>query len=56
MSPRNVIVRRGRRFGWWVEGRKADGKLFMKTWWPLESLARTVARWASGQDDGAARP
>lgn len=53
MGKRNVIVRRGRRFGWWVEGRKANGKLFMKTWWPIESLARTVGRWAGGHDDEA---
>jgi hypothetical protein len=54
MTTRNVIVRRGNRFGWWVEGRKANGKLFMKTWWPSEALARTVARWVGGQDDGTA--
>lgn len=36
MTNRNVIVHRGHRFGWWVEGRKANGKLFMKTWWPTE--------------------
>lgn len=56
MTTRNVIVRPGHRFGWWVEGRKANGKLFMKTWWPSEALARTVARWVGGQDDGGAAP
>jgi hypothetical protein len=45
VTTRNVIVRRGQRFGWWVEGRKSNGKLFMKTWWPSEPLARAAARW-----------
>jgi hypothetical protein len=44
MSDRQVVVRRGRRLGWWVEGRSAGGRLFMKTWWPTQGLARTVAR------------
>jgi hypothetical protein len=30
--------------GWWVEGRSAGGRLFMKTWWPTQGLARAVAR------------
>jgi hypothetical protein len=45
---RQVVVHPGRRVGWWVEGRRANGRLFMKTWWPTEGLARTVARWVRG--------
>jgi hypothetical protein len=44
MSRRQVAVHRGRHFGWWVEGRKANGRLFMMTWWPVRSWARAVAR------------
>jgi hypothetical protein len=44
MSGRQVALRRGRRVGWWVEGRSAGGRRFMKTWWPTQSLARAVAR------------
>ena len=43
MTERQVLVRRGRHFGWWVEGRKASGGLFIKTWWPTEGLARAIA-------------
>ena len=45
MSDRRVVVRRGRRLGWWVEGRSAGGRLLMKTWWPTQGLARAIARW-----------
>jgi hypothetical protein len=55
VSGRQVVLRRGRRLGWWVEGRKGDGHLFMKTWWPTQGLARTVARLVGGSD-AAARP
>ena len=48
MSDRQVVVRRGRRTGWWVEGRWGSGRLFMKTWWPTEGLARMVARMIGG--------
>ena len=44
MSRRQVVVHRGRFLGWWVEGRRANGRLFMETWWPAQSLARAVAR------------
>ena len=44
MSDRDVVLRKGRHIGWWVEGRSAGGRLFMKTWWPTEGLARAVAR------------
>jgi hypothetical protein len=56
VSTRNVIVRRGKHLGWWVEGRKTNGKLFMLTWWPIEALARTIARWVGGRSDGASTP
>lgn len=46
MTARNVIVRPGHRFGWWVEGRKANGKLFMKTW--CGRVKRWRARWPGG--------
>jgi hypothetical protein len=48
VSDRQVKLRRGRRVGWWVEGRSAGGRLFMKTWWPTEGLARAVARLVGG--------
>jgi hypothetical protein len=34
MGRRKVAVHRGKHMGWWVEGRKANGGLFMMTWWP----------------------
>jgi hypothetical protein len=49
MSGRRVVLRRGRRVGWWVEGRSAGGRLFMKTWWPTQGLARAVARLVGGR-------
>ena len=48
MSPSKVIIHPGRHFGWWAEGRYASGRLFMKTWWPSEGLARAAARLVSG--------
>ena len=48
MSDRRVVVRRGKRTGWWAEGRRGNGRLFMKTWWPTEGLARMVARMIGG--------
>jgi hypothetical protein len=45
---RPLVVHRGRRFGWWVEGRKSSGRRYMWTWWPTKGLASLVARiWAS---------
>jgi hypothetical protein len=37
LSDRQVVLREGRHVGWWVEGRAAGGRLFMKTWWPTQS-------------------
>jgi hypothetical protein len=48
MGDRQVIVRRGRHVGWWVEGRRSGDRLFMKTWWPTQGLARAVARLVGG--------
>jgi len=48
VSDRQVVIRRGRRAGWWAEGRSGSGRLFMKTWWPAEGLARMVARMIGG--------
>ena len=48
MGDRRVVLQRGRRVGWWVEGRSASGRLFMKTWWPTEGLAPMVARLVGG--------
>ena len=53
MAGRKATVRPGRRFGWWVEGRKANGKLFMKTWWPVHGIALAIARWVAGPEDPA---
>lgn len=49
VSNRQVVVRRGRHVGWWVEGRWSSGRLFMMTWWPTEGLARMVARLVGGR-------
>ncbi|MBG0565793.1 hypothetical protein [Actinoplanes aureus] len=48
MSSRKMTLHPGRHFGWWAEGRHASGRLFMKTWWPTEGLARTAARLVAG--------
>jgi hypothetical protein len=56
MTSRQVIVRPGRHLGWWVEGRKTNGKLFILTWWPIEAIARAVARWVGGRNDDAIPP
>ena len=43
-----LVIRRGRRFGWWIEGRKSNGRLYMFTWWPTRGLASLIARmWAA---------
>jgi hypothetical protein len=47
VGDRRVVLSRGR-LGWWVEGRSASGRLFMKTWWPTRGLARMVARLVGG--------
>lgn len=52
MGDRQVALRRGRRVGWWVEGRSTGGRLFMKTWWPSRGLARAVARLVGGAPKG----
>jgi hypothetical protein len=52
VGDRQVALRRGRRVGWWVEGRSASGRLFMKTWWPSRGLARAVARLVGGRPEG----
>ena len=51
VTERRVLVRRGRHFGWWVEGRKASGGLFIKTWWPTEGLARAIAGLVGGETE-----
>jgi hypothetical protein len=51
MPGRQVEVRRGRRVGWWVEGRSAGGRRFMLTGRPTRSLARAVARLVGGGED-----
>ena len=48
MSGRKMAMHPGRHFGWWAEGRYANGHLFMKTWWPTEGLARAAARLVAG--------
>ena len=39
-----LVIRSGRRFGWWIEGRKSNGRLYMFTWWPTKGLASLIAR------------
>ena len=41
---RPLMVHRGRHFGWWVEGRKSNGRRYMWTWWPTKGIASLVAR------------
>jgi hypothetical protein len=53
VKGRQVVVRRGRRLGWWVEGRWANGRLFMLTWWPTQGLAQAVARLVGERGDAA---
>jgi hypothetical protein len=55
MTSRHVTLHRGRHIGWWVEGRRANGRLFMMTWWPAQGLARAVARLVGGDPGRAAR-
>ena len=50
-GKRQVVIRRGRHFGWWVVGRSAAGRLFMMTWWPTEGLARAIAGIFGGETD-----
>jgi hypothetical protein len=43
-----LMIHPGRRFGWWIEGRKTNGRLYMFTWWPTKALASFIARmWAA---------
>jgi hypothetical protein len=52
MTSRRMIIQRGRFTGWWVVGRRsASGRLFMKTWWPTQGMARMVAHWFGGRAD-----
>jgi hypothetical protein len=47
MPEQHLIVRRGRHFGWWIEGRAK--RLFMLDWWPTKGVALRVANlWARG--------
>ncbi len=39
-----LVIHAGRRFGWWIEGRKSNGRRYMLTWWPTKALASFVAR------------
>ena len=43
-----LVIYRGERFGWWIEGRMSNGRRYMFTWWPTKALASFVARmWAA---------
>jgi hypothetical protein len=42
---RSVVVKPGKHWGWWIEGRKSKGGLFMYVWWPTEAFARRIAGW-----------
>ena len=43
-----LVIHRGRRFGWWIEGRKSNGRSHMVTWWLTKAFACFVARmWAA---------
>jgi hypothetical protein len=39
-----LVIHRGRRFGWWIEGRRSNCRRYMFTWWPTKALAVFVAR------------
>jgi hypothetical protein len=55
MGDRQVVLRRGRHVGWWVEGRSAGGRLFMNTGWPTQGLAQVVARLVGSPADPSGR-
>lgn len=43
-----LVIHRGRRFGWWIEGRESNGRRYMFTRWPTEGLASLIGRmWAA---------
>jgi hypothetical protein len=45
---RPLVVHPGRHVGWWIEGRKSNGRRYMWTWWPTKGIASLVARtWAA---------
>ena len=47
MADQHLVIRRGRRFGWWIDGRSK--RLFVMDWWPTRGLALRVANvWARG--------
>ena len=47
MEDQHLVIRHGRHFGWWIEGRSK--RLFMMDWWPTKGLALRVAKlWARG--------
>ena len=56
MNARRTMVRRGRHYGWWAEGRRGNGRLFMMTWWPTEGLARGIARLFDGTEKQTPAP
>jgi hypothetical protein len=43
MSDQHLVIRPGRRIGWWIDGRSTGGRRFMYTWWPTRRLASMVA-------------
>ena len=44
VNHRPLVIRCGRRFGWWIEGRNTNGRRYMLTWWPTRGLATMIAR------------
>jgi hypothetical protein len=50
-GQRQVVIRRGRHFGWWVIGRSAAGRLFMVSWSPTQGLAQAIAGIFGGETD-----
>ena len=38
------VIYPGRHFGWWIDGRKSNGRRYMFTWWPTKTVASFVAR------------
>ena len=53
---RPLVVHSGRRFGWWVEGRKSNGRRYMWTWWPTKGIASLVAELGLRYSDVWAEP
>jgi len=35
----DFTLRPGRHIGWWIDGRRANGRRFLLSWWPTRRMA-----------------